>query len=154
MIFFCIFAAGFLADKIWLRDLDKLGNPPLLLSIEQMVIAISNLFQVYIYIIGFLLLLTVNRVRPFLTPLSNIGRTALTVYLMHTIIFSFIFYSFGLKQYGSLVPIQLFSIAIALFIADVILSIVWLRYFQYGPLEWVWRSLTYKKVLPIRKQEG
>jgi len=150
LISFCIFSAGFLADKIWLKDLENARYPALLLSIEEIVIGITSLFQVFIYIIGFLLLLTVNRIRPFLTPLSNIGRTALTIYLMHSTVFSFIFYSFGLKLYGSLIPTQLFTIALGLFSVDVILSILWLKYFQYGPLEWAWRSLTYNKVLPIR----
>ncbi len=153
LISLCVFLAGFLVDKIWLRDLDKLGNPPFLLSIQEMVNAISNLFQVYVYITGFLLLLTVSWIKPFFVPLANIGRTALTVYLMHSTVFSFIFYSFGLKLYGSLIPIQLFAIAIGLFFVDVVLSILWLKYFQYGPLEWIWRSLTYNKVLPLRKRE-
>ena len=131
VIFFCVFAAGFLADKIWLKDLENLRYPALLRSVEEVVIGVTALFQVYIYIIGFLLLLTNDRIRPFLAPLSNIGRTALTVYLMHSPVFSFIFYSFGLGLYGSLIPSQLFAIAIALFLTDVILSILWLRYFDY-----------------------
>ncbi|MCI0610632.1 MAG: DUF418 domain-containing protein [Anaerolineae bacterium] len=152
IICFCIFSVGFLADKIMLRDLETLRYPALLLSVEEIVIGVTNLFQVFIYIIGFLLLLTINRIRPFLLPLANIGRTALTVYLTHTIVFSFLFYSFGLRLYASLVPTQLLIIAIGLFFVDVILSILWLKYFQYGPLEWVWRSLTYNKVLPLRKR--
>jgi len=152
LVSFCVFSTGFLADKIWLKDLENLRSPTLLLSIEEIVIGITSLFQVFIYMIGFLLLLTINRLRPFFTPLSHIGRTALTVYLMHSTVFSFIFYSFGLKLYGSLAPVQLFTIAIGLFFVDVILSILWLKYFQYGPLEWIWRSLTYNKVLPLRKQ--
>ena len=147
-----VFSVGFLIDKVWLKDLNTASSPTLILSLEEMINSISNLFQVLVYIIGFLLLLTVNRIRPFLLPLANIGRTALTVYLTHTIVFSFLFYSFGLKLYASLVPTQLLVIALALFFVDVILSILWLKYFQYGPLEWVWRSLTYNKLLPLRKR--
>ena len=152
LISFCIFSVGFVLDKIWLKDLNTLENPALLLSLEDIVNSISNLFQVLVYVIGFLLLLNVNRIRPFLLPLASIGRTALTVYLTHTIIFSLLFYSFGLKLYASLAPTQLLIIAIALFFVDVVLSILWLKYFQYGPLEWIWRSLTYNKVLPLRKR--
>ena len=146
-----VFSVGFLIDKLWLKNLYT-ANSPILLSLEEIVNSISNLFQVFVYMIGFLLLLTVSRLRPLLLPLANIGRTALTVYLTHTIVFSFLFYSFGLKLYASLTPIQLLVIAIVLFFVDVILSILWLKYFQYGPLEWVWRSLTYNKVLPLRKR--
>ncbi|HET9909240.1 MAG TPA: DUF418 domain-containing protein [Anaerolineales bacterium] len=147
-----IFSIGFVVDKIWLQDLDKARNSALLLSVEGVENSVSGLFQVFVYIIGFLFLLTFSRIRPFLLPLTNIGRTALTVYLTHTIVFSFLFYSFGLRLYASLSPIQLFVIAIVLFFVDVVASILWLRYYQYGPLEWVWRSLTYKKALPLRKQ--
>jgi uncharacterized protein len=152
LVFTVVFSIGFVVDKLWLKDLNTAPNPALLLSVEEMVNSISNLFQVFVYMIGFLLLLTVNRIRPFLLPLANIGRTALTVYLTHTIIFSFLFYSFGLKLYGSLMPVQLLIIAILLFFVDVVLSILWLKYFQYGPLEWIWRSLTYNKILPLRKR--
>ena len=146
-----VFSVGFLLDKLWLKDLDTARSPALLLSIEEIVNSISNLFQVFVYIIGFLLLLTVPRIRSLLLPLANIGRTALTVYLTHTIVFSLLFYSFGLKLYASLAPAQLLVIALCLFLADVLLSILWLKYFQYGPLEWIWRSLTYGKRLPLRK---
>jgi uncharacterized protein len=152
LISFIIFLAGFLVDKLWLKDLENTRYSALLLSLEDVVNSIANLFQVFVYITGFMLLLTVNRIRPFLLPLTGIGRTALTVYLTHTIVFSFLFYSFGLKLYASLAPLQLLTIAILLFFVYVILSLLWLKYFQYGPLEWVWRSLTYRKVLPLRKQ--
>ena len=152
LISFCIFSIGFLVDKIWLKDLNTVENPALLLSLEDMVNSIANLFQVFVYIIGFLLLLTITSIRSLFLPLADIGRTALTVYLTHTIVFSLLFYSFGLRLYASLVPTQLLMIAIALFFVDVMLSILWLKYFQYGPLEWIWRSLTYNKVLPLRKR--
>ena len=150
--FVIYFFTGFLVDKLWLKDLETTRYPALLLSLEGIINSISNLFQVFVYITGFLLLLTVNRIRSFLLPLANIGRTALTVYLTHTIVFSLLFYSFGLKLYVSLSPLQLLGIALTLFFVDVLLSIVWLKYFQYGPLEWIWRSLTYNKVLPLRKR--
>ena len=151
LISLLIFSIGFLVDKLFLKDLENARNSTLLLSLEDIVNSVSSLFQVFVYIIGFLFLLTLNQIRPFLLPLANIGRTALTVYLTHTIVFSFLFYSFGLKLYASLTPFQLLMIAILLFLVDVVLSILWLKYFQYGPLEWVWRSLTYNKILPLRK---
>ena len=152
LISFAIFSIGFLADKIWLKDLENASHSALLLSLEDIVNSISSLFQVFVYIIGFLFLLTLDRIRPFLLPLAPIGRTALTVYLTHTLVFSFLFYSFGLGLYASLTPIQLVTIAVILFFLDLTASILWLKYFQYGPLEWIWRSLTYNKVLPLRKQ--
>ena len=152
LIAFAVFSIGFLADKIWLKDLENAPHSALLLSVEDLVNSISSLFQVFVYIICFLFLLTLDRIRPLLLPLAHIGRTALTVYLTHTLVFSFLFYSFGLGLYASLTPIQLLVIAIVLFFVVVLASILWLKYFQYGPLEWIWRSLTYNKRLPLRKR--
>ena len=152
LISFSVFSMGFLADKIWLKDLENAPYSTVLLSLENIVNSVSSLFQVFVYIIGFLFLLTFDRIRPLLLPLAHIGRTALTVYLTHTIVFSFLFYSFGAGLYASLTPIQLLVIASVLFFVNVLASILWLKYFQYGPLEWIWRSLTYNKILPLRKR--
>lgn len=144
-----IFLAAFFVDKIWLRDLDLLGNPPGLLALQEISITMSHLFLVFSYIIGIFLLLKNERMRVFFLPLSSIGRTAFTSYLVHTVVYSFLFYSFGLKLYTSLNPIWLFVIAIVLYMVEAALSVLWLKKFIYGPFEWVWRSLTYKRLLPL-----
>ena len=86
-----------------------------------------------------------------LNVFAPVGRMALTNYMMQTIIAISIFYGagFGLGQKFGLV--YLFPIAIGIFILQVIYSNIWLRYFQYGPLEWIWRQLTYGKKLPLKK---
>ncbi len=76
---------------------------------------------------------------------------ALTNYIMQSVIGLFLFSSIGLKLYESLSPAQTFLTAITVFMFQVLLSKIWLNYFRYGPLEWVWRCITYKEVLPIRK---
>lgn len=152
LVFFSIFGSGFLVDKIWLRDLETLKTPAFLPALEEIVGGISNLFQIFVYIIGFLLILTIPKWRRFFEPLAGIGRMALTVYLAHTTFFSFLFYSFGFRLYGSLDPLQLLLIAFGFFFISILFSLLWLHYFYYGPLEWVWRSLTYGMALPFRKQ--
>jgi len=149
---FFIFGSGFLVDKIWLKDLETLKDPTFLLALDEIVGDISNLFQIFVYIIGFLLILTIPKWRRFFGPLAGIGRMALTVYLAHTSFFAFLFYSFGFRLYGSLAPNQLFLITIGFFSICVLLSLFWLNLFHYGPVEWVWRSFTYGEALPFRKQ--
>lgn len=149
---FSVFEFGFLVDKIWLTNLSKLEHPALPLAIQEVVVETTRFFQVSVYIISFLLLLTIPRVRHFVAPLASMGRMAMTGYLMHTIVFSMLFYSYGLRLFGSLAPIQLLMIAIVLYLMLVFLSVFWLNYFQYGPFEWVWRSFTYRKVLPFRRR--
>ncbi len=68
----------------------------------------------------------------------------LTNYLMQTLIATTIFYGWGFGLWGAVGPaLQLLMAFAIFFVIQVPLSILWLRRFQYGPLEWVWRVLTY-----------
>ena len=85
-----------------------------------------------------------------LAPLRDFGRMALTNYIGQTLICMFYFYSFGLGLFGAFGILKsLLFAAIVLFI-QIAASNLWLRYFIYGPLEWLWRSLTFQQVLPMR----
>jgi uncharacterized protein len=77
--------------------------------------------------------------------LAAVGKLALSNYLMHSIVTSIIFYGDGFSLYGRLQRYELYYIVAALWIFQLIASPIWLRYYQYGPAEWIWRSLTYQK---------
>lgn len=81
--------------------------------------------------------------------LSAPGRMALTNYLAESIIFSFIFYSYGLGLMGKLGSAPTALIAIALFALQVAISNWWLSKFYFGPVEWLWRSLSYGQRAPF-----
>lgn len=81
-----------------------------------------------------------------------VGRMGLTTYLMQTLFGTLIFFSFGLGQLGEIGAAIAFAVAISLFIIQIQFSKFWLARFQYGLFEWLWRSLTYMKVQPLRKQ--
>lgn len=102
------------------------------------------------YIAGFFLLGTYLRA-PWLKALANAGRMPLSNYLGQSIISTLVFYGYGLGYYSQWSLSQAMAFAAGLYIAQLILSSLWLKYFQYGPAEWLWRSLTYGKILSIRK---
>lgn len=81
---------------------------------------------------------------------AAVGQLALTNYLMQSVITSIIFYGDGLALFGTLQRYQLYYIVAAIWILQLIYSPIWLKYFQYGPAEWLWRSLTYQKVQDFR----
>ncbi|WP_224489264.1 DUF418 domain-containing protein [Robertkochia flava] len=83
--------------------------------------------------------------------LAAVGRMALTNYLMHTVVCIFFFYGFGFGFFGKLQRYELYYVVFAVWAFQLILSPVWLKYFKYGPIEWLWRSLTYKKVQDFRR---
>ncbi|WP_420379612.1 DUF418 domain-containing protein [Gilvibacter sp.] len=123
-----------------------------LLFIKLMVIADVVMGLFYLWLIGWLW--ETNKFRKILTPLKYVGRMALTNYLLQSFIGLIIFTSVGFKGYETLSPSQAFLTAIGVFIFQLILSRLWLRYFKYGPFEWLWRCLTYKQWLPIRIDTG
>lgn len=86
-----------------------------------------------------------------LSPLKYVGRMALTNYLMQSFIGLFLFSSVGFRLYETLSPSMALLTAIVVFIFQVFISKLWLTYYKYGPLEWLWRCLTYKKRLSIKK---
>lgn len=74
--------------------------------------------------------------------LSAVGKTALSNYIGQTILASFVFYGFGLGLYAQVGRVGLVFIMLLIWLIQISLSIIWLRYFRYGPLEWLWRSLS------------
>src|SRR5215204_1313054 len=77
--------------------------------------------------------------------LAPVGRMALTNYLMQTIIGITLFYGVGLGFGGNIGPCVFFPIAFGIYILQIIYSNLWFKYFNYGPMEWIWRQLTYWK---------
>jgi len=87
--------------------------------------------------------------RRLLLPFAAVGRLALTNYLMQGLISTTIFYSYGLGLFGTVGPLAGLGLALAIYAAQVLFSIAWARAFRFGPLEWVWRSVTYGRWQPM-----
>lgn len=92
------------------------------------------------YAAGFMLLWRVAA--RSLRVLAAPGRMALTNYLGQTLIGLTVFYGVGLNQAGAWSIQTLLAFALAVYAAQIVLSHLWLRSFQYGPMEWLWRALT------------
>jgi uncharacterized protein len=85
-----------------------------------------------------------------LSPLAAVGRMALTNYLLQTLICTTLFYSYGLAWFGKVGPALGVLLTVAIYLAQIPFSVWWLRHFRFGPLEWLWRSLTYLRWQPMR----
>jgi uncharacterized protein len=86
--------------------------------------------------------------------LAALGRTALTNYVGQSVICGLIFYSYGLGLFGELSGIEALLLAVPILAAQLVVSVVWLKFFRFGPLEWAWRSLSYWQIQPLRRQEA
>jgi uncharacterized protein len=84
--------------------------------------------------------------------IAAVGQTALSNYLFTSISCSLLFNGFGFGYYGRLEYYQLYAIVLCVWTLNLILSSLWLQHFQFGPMEWVWRSLTYWKRQPMRRR--
>lgn len=82
--------------------------------------------------------------------LAPVGRMALTNYLLQSVVGTLIFYSYGLGLFGKVGPATTTGIAIVIFALQVAMSAWWMKRFRFGPVEWIWRSLTYGRVQPMR----
>ena len=85
-----------------------------------------------------------------LQAISAVGRTALSNYLLQTVLCTTLFYGHGLGLFGSVERTGQAAIVLAVWIVQLIASSWWVKRFRYGPMEWVWRSLTYWQLQPIR----
>jgi len=83
--------------------------------------------------------------------LAAVGQMAFTNYITHTIICTLFFFGYGLNYFATLQYYQLFYVVGAIWLLQLIVSPIWLKYFYFGPLEWLWRCLTYWKIQPFRK---
>lgn len=89
--------------------------------------------------------------KKILSVLAPVGKMAFSNYILHSLIGNFVFLGAGLDYMGQVGPVYYSLFGIAVFIVQIILSKTWLKYFNYGPVEWIWRSATYKKWQPFRK---
>ena len=90
------------------------------------------------------------RGKAFLAPLAGVGRLALTVYLTQTLIFTTLFYGYGFGQAFRLGPAAVTVWTVLIFAVQVVACHWWSKRFRFGPVEWLWRSLTYLKWQPLR----
>ncbi|MGZ3304828.1 MAG: DUF418 domain-containing protein, partial [Asticcacaulis sp.] len=100
------------------------------------------------------LLILIGRTRrgqALLHPLACAGRLAFTNYICQSLIMTAIFYGGrGPGLYGDMAYARLVPIVLGVWVAQLLFSVLWLRWFRYGPFEWLWRRLTLGRRVPIR----
>ena len=103
------------------------------------------------YVASFVLLLRKRFFKRLFGWLAPLGRMALTNYLTHSLVFSTLFYGYGAGWFGQVPRLQQVGLVAAMIAFQAVFSRVWLAYFNYGPMEWLWRSATYLKWQPLRR---
>lgn len=101
------------------------------------------------YMAALILLLRTQSFNWLLDPLAAVGRMALSNYLLQTILCTTLFYGYGFKRFGAIDYPGLFGVMFAVWGVNIAFSVLWLRFFRFGPAEWLWRTLTYLKPQPM-----
>ena len=113
---------------------------------------LTNVAMTFFLLCLFVIAYRAAKWRRFLNTFSSYGRTALTNYVLQSIIGTFIFYGWGLHYLGVLSNTITFAIALLIVFIQLFISKWWMRQFYYGPFEWLWRSLTHLTLYPLRKR--
>ena len=100
------------------------------------------------YASGFVLLWQAGGER-WLRQFAPVGRMALTNYLGQTILCTTIFYGIGFGMVGRFAPWQVVATALTIYTGQWLFSRWWLSRYAFGPMEWLWRSLTYRRRMPM-----
>ena len=125
----------------------------------------KGLYQTIVYALGvaplalaytgsFMLLFQNAWFKKTFSLIAPAGKMAFSNYIMQSLIGNFVFLGAGLGFMGQVGPVYYTLFGFGFFILQVIISTIWLKYFNYGPLEWLWRSATYKKWQPMRKNKN
>ncbi|MEO2078547.1 MAG: DUF418 domain-containing protein [Bacillus sp. (in: firmicutes)] len=104
------------------------------------------------YIGLIVLLLQSSTVRKVLAPFKNLGRMALTNYILQTVFM--LLAGNVLHLFHQLTYIQSLYLCLTILAIQLVFSTIWLKFFRFGPLEWLWRMATYFERLPIRKNSN
>ena len=106
------------------------------------------------YISGLALIFLNPNWRPIVLPFAAVGRMALTNYLMESVLCTLFFYNYTTGLYGRVGPAMALIPTVVLFAAQIVFSNWWLKRYRFGPMEWLWRGMTYGKFPAMRKEES
>lgn len=121
------------------------------LTVHSLLYAVSVIPLAIVFIIGVCLLYLQNPKSVVFRWLAAPGRMALSCYISHSLIGILLFYGLGFGLGTSLGLVYIELIALVVFFIQIIVCRIWLNYFRFGPLEWLWRMLTYGRYFPIIK---
>ncbi|NGM69026.1 DUF418 domain-containing protein [Natronolimnobius sp. AArcel1] len=136
---------------VWYRELVAWDTAQVLL-LAYLFNYWGSLLLALAYVAGIMLLCRAAVGGRIETALAAVGRTAFSNYLLQTVLATSIFYGHGLGLFATLSRLELLGVVVLIWAIQVPLSVVWLRRYRFGPVEWCWRTLTYGERQPMRRE--
>ncbi len=138
-----------MASALWLVQAGETqGN----MAIYQSVHFVWSLILMFGYLGLIGVLVDAGALRWLVTGLRAVGRMALSNYLLQTLVTTTIMYSYGFGQFGRWSPSAMVAYVFVFFAIQMVLSVLWLKAFRFGPLEWLWRAGTYWTLPKMRRE--
>jgi uncharacterized protein len=106
----------------------------------------------FFYMAFLVLLLEIAGWKERLRSIASVGRMALTNYFLQSVMMTLFFNGYGLGWYGKVGTAAGIGIALTLYTIQVVYSRWWMNHYLYGPVEWLWRTLTYGTRVAWRKK--
>jgi uncharacterized protein len=126
----------------WLKEMFKYFNTEIWLFLSTMIFIASAICWLYL----------AGKLKRFFAALQIYGRMTLTNYVVQNILGLLLFSGFGLGLVMGHLSYGVFMlVALAIYVAQIYFSKWWLSRYYYGPLEWLWRQLSYGKKLALRR---
>jgi uncharacterized protein len=145
------YAVGIPLNYMELQIFQNSGFSVLGFSQASITYEISRLAMVVGHLGLFLMVIRCGWLKTLQRILAATGQMALTNYIAQTLICTALFFGFGFGLFNQLERHQLFYVVAAIWALELAWSPLWLKHFRFGPLEWLWRSLTYWERQPLRR---
>lgn len=130
------------------------GDVPLNALVSSTLNNLSTISLAGALAMGFIALYQVDGIRKYLDLLTPYGRMGLTNYEMQNVIGAVLFSAWGFGSiFGSKGAAELFVLGLIIYVLQIIISKYWMRWFLFGPFEWLWRSGTYLKFPPFKRKK-
>lgn len=142
------------AQLWWAIAWQQTGFSPVALElrlIQDATYAHSRALVALAWASALLLVLRAGWLRRTTTALGAVGRMAFSCYILQTVMGSLLFYGYGFGLFGTIPRAWLMAVVLGMSAVQIVFSLLWLRAFRFGPLEWAWRSLTWWRVQPLRR---
>ncbi|MBC8201961.1 MAG: DUF418 domain-containing protein [Planctomycetes bacterium] len=137
-----------IAIGVWYKQQHN-WDPALIRFLDGNWNSVGGVFVAFVWICLVMLVCKLGWLTCARKALAATGRMALTNYLGQTIICTLLFYGHGLGWYNQLERVELLYVVGTIWVFQILYSILWLKYFRFGPFEWLWRSATYMKWQPL-----
>ncbi len=113
---------------------------------------IGSVFVALGHIAAVILIVKSGMLAGLMSRFTAVGRMAFTNYLMHSLVMTTIFYGYGFGLFGQVERLTQMGFVVGMLAVQLWYSPLWLRHYRFGPAEWLWRSLAYRQLQPMRKQ--